>query len=331
MPENELERMNPPVKQKRSFWGHLGILISGLAASILIAGVLAANYVLLTINRGVVNALNEVKQQVNDAEAVVTETQKNAVNAEQNMQQSLKAQTQMIADIQKNQQTNKDDFLQGEAYYLLNLAQDSLQYERNTVLAIKLLQSADKDIAKMSDSKAYPIRQAIAADIVALQSVPQVDITGIYVKLAALNEQIDKLPLIPQLNHAATKPSEVNPTLPWWRRGLDSLQQALQRIVIIRKISSNLPPFVAPDQQVFLYQNLHAEIEKAQWALLHHQPEIYRLSLTQTEQWIKQYADQDSAITKQLLQSLTELQQIDIYPATPDVNSSLQALQNVGK
>ncbi len=331
MPENQVDPVTPPAKSRRPFfWGNIGVIISGFAAGILIAMILFVSYALLAINHRLANGLTQLANQVNNVQTAMTEAQKTAVNAEQTMEQALKTQSQTIDDIQKNQRTNKDDFLLGEAYYLLKVAHDGLQYERNVQLAIKLLQSADQSIAKISDPKAYPIREALAADIVALQSAPQVDIAGIYAQLTALNEQMDKLPLLSELsNHAATQAAaEADIQASWWRRGLSSLKQAFDRIVVVRKNLPNSLPLIAPDQQVYLYQNLHAEIEKVQWALLHHQPEIYRLSLLQAEQWIKQFAQPDSPITKQLLQNLTQLQQIDINPATPDIVNSLQALQN---
>jgi len=336
MSDNGTEILNPSLEPKRPrsrfFWGNIGILFSGVAAGILIAVILLASYALLAINSRFANALVNLTHRFDESNPILMDAQKAATNAEQSMQQTreaLAAQSQIIADLQQAQRTNKDDFLIEEAYYLIKLANDRLQYENNVAFAIKLVQLADQDIAKLSDPKIYPIREALAADLVALQSASQVDVTGIYVRLSALNEQLDKLPLFTQL---LDKTMEVTAShheeLSWWRRGLNSMQQALQRIVIVRKNLPNALPFIAPEQQIFLYQNLHTELEKAQWGLLHHQQEIYRLSLLQAANWIKQYAVQDSLVTKQLLQSLEQLQQMNVQPNVPNLSGSLQALQN---
>ncbi len=312
-------------RKPRFFWGHLGILFSGAAAVILIIVVILAGYALLTINKQFAASLNNLTNRFEAA-------QNNTVSAEQSIQQlndAFKTQSQQLADIQKTEKTNKNDFILIEAFYLVKMANDYLQYENNIPAAIRLLQSADQDIAKLTDPKIYPIRQAIASDVAALQATPQVDVAGLYLRLSALNGQVNKLPLITQLpaHPAETTTLLNNQSLPWWRRGLNSVQQALERIVVVRKILPNTPPFIAPDQQLYLYQNLQSELEKAQWSLLHRQPDIYRSSLSQATDWIKQYAVSDSSLTQQLLQNLAQLQQIDIHPGVPNLTASLQALQ----
>lgn len=314
-----------PTKKPRFFWGHIGILFSGAAAVILIVVVILASHALLTINNQFAASLNNLTNRFEEA-------QKNAVNSDQSLQQindALKTQSQQIADIQKTERTNKNDFIIMEAFYLVKMANDYLQYENNVPVAIKLLQSADQDMAKITDPKIYPVRQAMASDLAALQAVPDVDVAGIYARLSALNEQINKLSLKTVLLNTQLEkvPTTNNESLPWWRRGLNSMELALQRIVIVRRSVPNAPPFIAPDQQVFLYQNLQSELEKAQWSLLHRQAAIYQSSLVQALNWIKQYAVADSSITKQLQQNLMQLQQINIHPATPNLTGSLQALQ----
>jgi len=336
MSDNDKEITNPAPPKSRFFWRNAGILFAGVASAILIAMIILVSYSLLAVDNRFAIALAQLTHRFDDADNKIVEAQKSAMNAEQSMQQTneaLKTQAEVIADIQKASQTNKDDFLIAEAFYLVKMANDGLQYENNIPLAIKLLQSADQDIAKLSGSNVYPVRQALAADLVALQSAPQVDVAGVYVRLSALNEQIDKLPLTTQLlnNHPEVSTEMNNEKLPWWRRGLNSMQLALERIVVVRKNLPNTPPFIAPDQQVFLYQNLHMELEKAQWGLLHYQSDVYRLSLLQAMNWIKQYAVADSSVTKQLLHNLEELQQIDVHPGVPNLTGSLQALQNYTK
>ncbi|HSW69992.1 MAG TPA: uroporphyrinogen-III C-methyltransferase [Gammaproteobacteria bacterium] len=330
---NEIEQTNTSPKKPRLFWANMGILLAGAATGIFIAALLWANYTLLGINNHFANALTFLQNNLDESKNKMTDAEKIAMTTQQSLQQTnetLKTQTQIITDLQKTQKNNKDDYLAQEALYLIKLANDSLQYENNVPLAIKLVQSADQDIAKLSDPKVYPVREAIAVDLVALQSAPQVDVAGLYVRLSAISEQIDKLSMKTQLltSSSAVSADTNNETLSWWRRGLNSIEQALQRIIIVRKNVPNVPPFIAPDQKIFLYQNLQAELEKAQWGLLHHQQEIYRLSLLTASNWIKQYADSSSSVTAQILQNLQQLQLIDIHPSVPNLNNSLQALQN---
>jgi uroporphyrin-3 C-methyltransferase len=110
-----------------------------------------------------------------------------------------------------------------------------------------------------------------------------------------------------------------------WKRGLQTSWQALQKIVVVRYHESGALPFMTPDQQLFLYQNVHAMISQSMWALLHGQTIIYQKSLQQTINWVKEYFLLDSPVTQAVLNELNELQKIDIHPATPEISGSLQA------
>lgn len=277
MSNNDNEIIAPTSASKRPtsrfYWGQAGILVLGVAVGIFVGMMILVNYGFLGINSHFAAALTDLTNRFNQSSDSIALSEKTALHAEQTTQETseiVKTQSQLIADIQKTQKTNKNDFLMLEAFHLVKMANDSLQYESNIPAAIKLVQSADANIAKLTDPDAFPVREALAADLVALQSAPQVDVAGVYLRLAALSEQIDKIPLISQLLNK--KPDAALTTddqsLTWWRRGLNSMEQALQRIVIVRKNLPNTPPFITPDQQVFLYQNLHAELEKAQWGLL---------------------------------------------------------------
>lgn len=333
MSENETTHEKQTSKLRPFFWGNVGILFSGFACVVLIVSMALASYELLAINGNFAENIAQLKSGLSESQNSIADAQKSVANVEQTIQQNsaeLKSQAQAIADFQKNQHNNKDDFLAAEARYLIKLANDTIQFDNNIPVTIKLLQSADQDVAKLTDARAYSVRQALATDLAALQAAQEVDVTGIYVRLSALDDQLDKLPILNKFASMQVVPPQqkTNNEASWWRRGLSTMSDVLQRIVIVRRNQPNIPPFIAPDQQVFLYQNLHAQIEKAQWGLLHRQAPIFQKSLQQTINWIKQYIVQDSPVTKQMLTDLQQLQQINVHPAVPNVNNSLQAIQS---
>ncbi len=335
MSGNDPQIVTPPSKPERQkspfFWRNISILLIGMATGILFAAMILVSYAFLGVNHGFAIALNQLTNRLDQSQHILAEANNSTAKFEQFMRETdetLKTQSQEIADIQKEQRTNKNDFLIAETFHLVKLANDSLQYENNVPLAIKMIQSADQDMAKLTDPKSYLVREALAADLVSLQGATQVDVAGIYARLSALSDQIPKLSLISQLLNHPVEAMVTTENLPWWRRGLNSMEQALQRIVIVRQNLPNAPPFIAPDQQVYLFQNLQAQLEKAQWGLLHHQPDIYRTSLLQAANWIKQFSVPDSVVAKQLLQSLGQLQEINIRPSVPNLTSSMRAIEN---
>lgn len=318
-------------KSRGLFWINLSILFSAFAIIVIIIAIEMTSYTLTAANSRMMNAYHGLMNEFAQSKDAVATTQKTVTDIQQTVQQNsdnIKTQSQTITDLQKSQRANKDDFLAAEALFLVKLANDHLQFENNVSVAIKLLQSADQDLASLTDPQINSVRAAIAADLAALQRTPQVDVSGIYARLAVLSNEMDKLPVINAFANAKNPTVEKNDaTLPWWRRGLNSMSDALRHMVIIRNNQSNVPPFITPDQQAFLFQNLMAMVEKAEWGLLHHQQAIYQDSLQQANNWIKQYTVVDSPVTKQVLANLQELQKMNVQPAVPNVTNSQQALR----
>lgn len=145
----------------------------------------------------------------------------------------------------------------------------------------------------------------------AINTTPQTVATETYLRLSTISSQIEKIPLQarPVTSVASTK-TIADASLPWWKRMLFSMGQALQRIIIIRPLPLSSPPFITTDQQGLFYQNVHAELENAKWALLHHEPQIYQASLAQVTGWIKQYAEPDKGMTQEVLNELAGVKEL---------------------
>lgn len=318
MTNNSRKTSKDDAKRKRWPWATIGILFSAFAVVVMIVIFYMTNFYYLK------NLSNADSAQNNAAQL-----QKEVGILEQQILQlteDLKTQTQVVNGLRQTQSGyNREEWRVLEAEFLTKLANDKLQLENNLPQAIMLLQSADQEIRNLNDAKFLSIRKALASDIASLQATPQVDVAGIYMRLMAASEQLDKLPLPNKPAENQVESSTSNESLPWWKRGLRQTWQALRQIVTVRYDPNGTPPLVLPEQQEFLFLNLHAALEKAMWGLLHQQPDIYRASLDQTIHWVKQYFVQDSAITQSVLSNLAQLQAVDIHPAMPKVAASLQA------
>lgn len=256
-----------------------------------------------------------------------TSSLKQAIADLQNSSQEIHdqvAEAQKIVNELQNVTSDKEEWSILEAKHLTQAANDNLQANSNVQLALGLLQTADKRISNLSNPKITSVRKALAEDIAALQGTAQIDGVGIYMQLAALNNQLDKMPLVSKHVSEATSPVELSTDKSWWKRGLHKSWAALNQIVIIRHHQAGVRPFVSPDDQAYLYQNLHALILQAMSAVLYKQPEIYNASLQQASVWVKDYFFQDSPVTKSVQENLVKLQAININPVLPSLTSSLQ-------
>lgn len=241
----------------------------------------------------------------------------------------LTSQTKIIQQLQQAQAKNKTSWDIAEAYYWVKIANQYLTFENNIPLALTLLKTTQDNMRTVSDPRILPIQKALALDIGHLQRIPTVDIPMLYTRLSAMNSEIDHLPF-PNQPSVTVQENKIEPVKEqsWWQHGLHQTWQSLQHIVVVRYDQSNQQPLLSPEQKDFFYQNLHAAVENAMWAVLHQKPDIYRMNLQQVSLWIKKYAAQNTPITQNMLVELDELQKIE-FTATPvNITTTLQAFQD---
>ena len=78
----------------------------------------------------------------------------------------------------------------------------------------------------------------------------------------------------------------------------------MKKIVIVHYNGSEQLPLVLPDEKIFLYQNLHAQLENAMWAVLHQRAEIYQASVMRAVGWTQRYFDQAAPATQSMISNL---------------------------
>jgi uroporphyrin-3 C-methyltransferase len=280
-------------------------------------------------------ALGQLAAQVQNVQAKSTQadaayTQLNADISAMNAQtqEALAAQTIRLNQLKNGQQIKKESWVIAEANYYTKLANANLQVGDNIPLVISLLKIADTDIRDLNNDQLLPLRKALATDIVKLQAVPAVDSAGIYLQLVAMDEQVDKLSLPNKRGDVVALSSHLNNDQQvWWRRGLQDSLAALQKIVVIRYHDTKLQPFISPDAQAFIYQNLHALYAQAMWACLHKQPTVYQASLKNTILFLQTYFIADSPLTLEMLTNLKQLQAVQLALSLPSISDSLSAFQ----
>lgn len=246
--------------------------------------------------------------------------------AGQKTQAASEKQEQMMADWQAVQKGDLSKWNVAEAHYLVKLANDYMQYTHNTVLVLTLLQRAEQVLQNLQDPTIVEIRKSLASDIANLQALPKVDTTSIYLQLTTINDQLDQLPLpaSPLKSDSNQETIAEETALPWWKKGLNRSLQALKQIVIVRYDGSKTLPLVLPEEKIFLYQNLHAQVENIMWAVLNRDASVYGASLTRAITWIQRYFVQDAQITKTVLQNLQALQKIEIQPSAINFSATIQ-------
>jgi len=260
------------------------------------------------------------------------------------LQQQLQTQQQSYQQLQQQLQHNSDrlaqlpgaerqDWLLAEAEYLLRLANQRLQLERDWNGALSLLQAADAVLVETRNPGLTRIRETLAQDMLALRQAPALDATGAVLRLQALQQQLPQLPWLPDRllpdSGADLLAGEAQQPLPdsWYGQLWHKISTALTGLVRIRERADAVATPLTPDQQYYLQQNMNLMLEQAQAALLREQADLYGHSLQRVQNWLQQYLLIEDDRTRAVQQSLQELQAWPVAPERPDISRSLLQLQ----
>lgn len=250
--------------------------------------------------------------------------------------------TQQQERIQALASTDNSDWLLAELEYLLRLANQRILMGGDSSGAEALLAAADQIVRELDDSALFPVRQAIASDLLAIRALAATDVEGLYLRLAALAAQVDKLPLFnaPTLNtdrnwseeaSSAIEASAPDADAPWLERVQHSFALALKKLadVLGIRVRSDLEvEALLPPQEIFyLRQNLHLMFQQAQSALLSGQEQVYQSSLDSAREWLAKYFQLAGQSTQAVLNDLEQLQKVTVSQPMPDISGSLRALK----
>lgn len=232
----------------------------------------------------------------------------------------------VLAELSSEQETDERDWLHAEAAYLLRLANQRLQLERDVQGAAALLRTADARLKEADNPALVPVRREIASELSALEAVPQVDRTGLWLALNAQQEQIAGRPLSQDIDEITASSGMQEAPSGSWQQQLSSFGQELKDLVTVRKHDEALEALISPEQESYLRQSVRLVIEQAQLALLKEEEELFEASLDKAITLIEGYYDTDDSGVQSVLARLGELKGEAVRPELPDISGSQQAL-----
>ncbi|MEA3251096.1 MAG: uroporphyrinogen-III C-methyltransferase [Pseudomonadota bacterium] len=234
----------------------------------------------------------------------------------------------VLKQLASKQQTDTSEWRLAEVEYLLRLANQRLQLERDVKGSTSLLKTADQRLAQIDNPALTPVRRATQSEIAALESVAQVDRTGLYLELMAQQEQLAQLPLEQDVQQQAAEAGDTSPVKGSWQQQLSRFGQELKDLVVVRKNDQALEALMTPEQESYLRQNVRLQLEQAQLALLQSDAKLYQASLEKARTLIERYYDTGNQGVANLLERLATLAVKDVRPELPDISASLQKLRD---
>lgn len=209
------------------------------------------------------------------------------------------------------------------------------------------LRSADERLARISQPRLEPLRRAIARDLDRVRAVAVPDIGSLLIKLDEVVRLTDELPLVSQSattaravvsaqraqaqQAAASAPSRAD--LPVWRQWLMDWERPVQLVwdevsslLRVTRIDRPEAMLLAPEQGVFLRENLKLRLLNARLALLSRQFDIAQSDLRDTQATLDRYFERHSkratAVSELLRQVAAQARQTSV----PRPDDTLAAL-----
>jgi predicted uroporphyrinogen III methylase len=264
-------------------------------------------------NKATQNKLAQVEELITakSHELVGLQSQINKVSAQANAQQPT-------------------DWLFSESDFLLNNALRKLVLDNDVDTAVSLLKLADETLAKVNNSQSAAIRSAINQDLKQLLSVAGVDQNAVMQKLSQLANTVDELPVLDVNFGDDQNATKLSDSLSDWAENAEkSATSFLNHFIRISpKHGADRKELLAPNQDIYLRENIRLRLQLAIMAVPRQQNELYKQSLEAVASWIRSYFDTNAEVTQSFLKSVDELSEVSIYV---DVPSQLQSLSILDK
>ncbi|HIE8870094.1 Putative uroporphyrinogen-III C-methyltransferase [Klebsiella variicola subsp. tropica] len=224
-------------------------------------------------------------------------------------------------------------WLLAQADFLVKLAGRKLWSDQDVTTAAALLKSADASLADMNDPSLIGARRAITDDIATLSAVSQVDYDGIILKVNQLANQIDNLRLADNNDDDSPMDSdsdELSSSISEWRVNLQkSWQNFMDSFITVRRRDETAVPLLAPNQDIYLRENIRSRLLVAAQAVPRHQEETWKQSLDNVSTWVRAYYDTEDATTKAFLDEVDKLSQQSITMTVPETLQSQALLEKL--
>ena len=264
-------------------------------------------------NKATQNKIAQVEELINakSHELVGLQSQINKVSAQANAQQPT-------------------DWLFSEADFLLNNGLRKLVLDNDVDTAVSLLKLADETLAKVNNSQSAAIRSAINQYLKQLLSVAGVDQNAVMQKLSQLANTVDELPVLDVNFGDDQNATKLSDSLSDWAENAEkSATSFLNHFIRISpKHGADRKELLAPNQDIYLRENIRLRLQLAIMAVPRQQNELYKQSLEAVASWIRSYFDTNAEVTQSFLKSVDELSEVSIYV---DVPSQLQSLSMLDK
>ena len=242
--------------------------------------------------------------------------------------------TQNTLNMLINNQPKPVDITRIQIDALVQQAMFHLTFEKNVPLALQWLEAADQVAKNSQDVTLLPVQKALVEKTTILKAVPTIDVVGITAKLGALSVQAEDLSQTPvkmppdlagdienTQDESVSMATKTKVSVFW-----DSLKKIvkvagreLSNMVVISKSDQCMPAMLSQDQRISAILHLQAQLDLAQWAVVHQNTDIYQQNLSQADHVLRHYFSAQDIQVQAMLKTLDELKILPVSLAIPDM------------
>ncbi|MEG9481045.1 uroporphyrinogen-III C-methyltransferase [Mannheimia sp. HC-2023] len=254
-------------------------------------------------------------------------------NAQSGYTQQISGLQLQLQKLNNSSGSDKTFWLLSEADFLLNNAARKVVLDNDIDTAKNLLLEADQVLTQVPS--ATNVREAIKADLNTLTSINNIDQNALMQRVANLTNRLDDLPILEsEQSQAAIAEGQVSDSIADWEKNLEkSASSFLDHFIRVSKRNvADEKAFVAPNQEIYLRENIRLRLQIAILAIPRQQSEFYKKSLQTVGSWVRSYFDTSNENVQNFLKEVDDLAEQTIYVDAPDSLQSLKVLsQQINK
>ncbi|TXH69812.1 MAG: hypothetical protein E6Q83_08205 [Thiothrix sp.] len=246
--------------------------------------------------------------------------------------ETVTAQVQQVTSLQARLQQNlapktDHDWQIEEVAFLLRLANQELHLTATKGAALAALKEADLVLGKLGSVTYLPVRQQLAKDIASLEGFAEPDLIDLSQRISALAVGLSSQLALPSTDpNTGTKTTETSvQDHSIWQEYKQKALNTLSEAVVVHQIDQPLAKALDTESRQSLHQLMLLRLENLRLMALQRQDKSYHQQIALIRDTLEAYYPKEQAMP--LLESIQQLDQLNLQPELPDISTSLKQLE----
>jgi uroporphyrin-III C-methyltransferase len=259
----------------------------------------------------------EARTLSKQAEAVSRDMAAKLALLEARVAESSMQRTQ-LEDLMQSLSRSRDENVLADIEAALRVAQQQAAITGSVDPLVVTLKQTDERLSRMQQPRLERVRRAVLKDLERVRAAGSVDVTTLTLKLDEVTRQVDELPLVSAHSGvpnrdtvvtsaapraatrpagpgaAASAPTPVDDALAPLREMAGHIWAEARALIRVTRIDRPEAALLAPEQALFLRENLRLRLLNARLSLLSRQFDAAQVDLRQAQSLLDRYFDRSS-------------------------------------